>query len=414
MDRRDFLKTTVTFAALAPLASLADAVAKASGAAAAKAAMTRRPLGKSGVMLPLLGFGGMRLPRRKGSPEIDVGEVRRMVARAFEGGCNYFDTAFMYHGGRSERCFGEVLRDYPRDSYFLADKMPVWMAKSADDVRRIFEEQLSRCRTEYFDCYLIHSLDAGKWRRAKEFKVYEFLSEMKKQGKIRHLGFSFHDSPEVLQEIAAERQWDFAQIQLNYLDWELYRSREQYEILTKAGIPVIVMEPLRGGALANLSPEATAVLKNAAPDASNASWAFRYAGSLPNVVCILSGMTRMEHLEENLRTFSPLVPLTDPERATLDLALAAYRKQLAVPCTSCRYCMPCPVGVEIPKIFAFYNQYKLSNRAGKFREQYNSLPEGSRADACVACGACAKVCPQKIHIPEELAKIARLPVLKSR
>ena len=410
MTRRDFLKTTVTVAALAPFASLADAIAKGSAPAAA---MTRRTL-KSGISLPLLGFGGMRLPRRKGSAEIDVDEVRRMVARAMAGGCNYFDTAFMYHGGRSERCFGEVLKDYPRESFMLADKMPVWMAKSADDVERIFKEQLSRCRTDYFDCYLIHSLDAGKWRRAKEFKVYEFLAEMKKQGKIRQLGFSFHDSPEVLGGIVPEYEWDFAQIQLNYLDWELYRSREQYEILTAAKIPVIVMEPLRGGALANLSPEASAILKKADPAASNAAWAFRYAGSLPNVVCILSGMTRMEHLEENLRTFSPLVPLSDSERETLTLALAAYRKQLAVPCTSCRYCMPCPVGVEIPKIFAFYNQYKLSKRAGKFREQYLSLPEGSRADSCVACGQCAKVCPQKIRIPEELAKIARLPVLRPR
>ena len=410
MNRRDFLKTAVTAAALAPFASFADAAAKLTAAAPA---MTRRRL-KSGLSLPLLGFGGMRLPRRKGSAEIDVDEVRRMVARAIAGGCNYFDTAFMYHGGRSERCFGEVLHDYPRDSFLLADKMPVWMAKSAADVKRIFEEQLSRCRTEYFDCYLIHSLDAGKWRRAKEFKVYEFLAEMKKQGKIRQLGFSFHDSPEVLQQIVPEYPWDFAQIQLNYLDWELYRSREQYEILTKAGIPVIVMEPLRGGALANLPTDASAILKNANPDASNASWAFRYAGSLPNVVCILSGMTKMEHLEENLRTFSPLVPLTDPERKTLDLALAAYRKQLAVPCTSCRYCMPCPVGVEIPSIFAFYNQYKLTGRAGRFRDQYNSLPEGARADACVACGQCAKVCPQKIHIPEELAKIARLPQLQRK
>ena len=410
MNRRDFLKQAVTLAALAPLASFASA---AELSAAAVPAMTRRKL-KNGLSLPLLGFGGMRLPRRKGSPEIDIDELRRMVDRAIAGGCNYFDTAYMYHGGRSERCFGEVLRNYPRDSFFLADKMPVWMAKDAAAVKRIFEEQLSRCRTDHFDFYLIHSLDANKWRRAREFKVYEFLVEMKKQGKIRQLGFSFHDTPEVLRQIVPAHEWDFAQIQLNYLDWELYRSREQYEILTGAGIPVIVMEPLRGGALAKLSPEASAVLKNADPAASNASWAFRYAGSLPNVVCILSGMSRMEHLEENLRTFSPLVPLSEAERETLNLALAAYRKQLAVPCTSCRYCMPCPVGVEIPTIFSFYNQHKLSGRANRFREQYFSIPEGSRADACVGCGHCVKVCPQKIRIPDELAKIARHPALRSR
>lgn len=230
---------------------------------------------------------------------------------------------------------------------------------------------------------------------------------MKKEGKIRRLGFSFHDSPEVLRKIVDAREWDFAQIQLNYLDWELYRSREQYEILTGAGIPVIVMEPLRGGALAALSPDASDILRKADPHSSNAAWAFRYVASLPNVLCVLSGMTLPEHVEDNIRTFSPLKPLTESERKTLDQALAAYRKRLAMPCTACRYCMPCPAGVEIPKIFGLYNQYKISGNKWLFTNNYNVLPEDAKIASCVNCGKCTKHCPQKIQIPAELRKIAK-------
>ena len=268
-------------------------------------------------------------------------------------------------------------------------------------------EQLARCKTDYFDFYMLHALDKANWELAKKFHAYEFLQKMKKEGKIRKLGFSFHDTPEMLQTIVDAQEWDFAQIQLNYLDWELYRSREQYEILTKAGIPVIIMEPLRGGALASLSPEAAEILRKADPDSSNAAWAFRYAASLPNVLCVLSGMSLPEHMEDNIKTFSPLKPLTDNERKTLDLALKAYSKRLAVPCTSCRYCMPCPVGVEIPKIFGIYNQYKITGNKWLFENNYKAIPEESRASECVNCKRCVKHCPQKINIPEELKKIAK-------
>ena len=253
---------------------------------------------------------------------------------------------------------------------------------------------------------MLHSLDSVNWELAQKFQAYEFLTRMKKEGKIRRLGFSFHDTPELLQKIVNAREWDFAQIQLNYLDWELYRSREQYEILTRAGIPVIVMEPLRGGALATLSPDASAILKKADPDSSNAAWALRYVASLPNVLCVLSGRSLPEHMEDNLRTFSPLKPLTEVERKTLAQALLAYRKHLAVPCTACRYCMPCPVGVEISKIFGLYNQYKISGNKWLFSNNYKAIAEDARASACVNCGRCVKHCPQKINIPRELAKIS--------
>lgn len=411
MNRREFLKSAFAVAALAPVTRLA---AKA-GADGDKTSdilqgrmITRRRYKNTAQTLPLLGFGCMRLPQLSpDGPEIDYGTVKQMIDRAMKAGCNYFDTAYMYHDGRSERCLGDLLKAYPRDSYYLTDKMPVWFARDAAGIERIFREQLERCRTDYFDFYMLHSLDSANWELAQKYKACEFLERMKKEGKIRRLGFSFHDSPEVLRKIVDAREWDFAQIQLNYLDWELYRSREQYEILTGAGIPVIVMEPLRGGALATLSPDASDILRKADPHSSNAAWAFRYVASLPNVLCVLSGMTLPEHVEDNIRTFSPLKPLTENERKTLDQALAAYRKRLAVPCTACRYCMPCPAGVEIPKIFGLYNQYKVSGNKWLFTNNYNVLPEDAKIASCVNCGKCTKHCPQKIQIPAELRKIAK-------
>lgn len=408
MDRRQFIKDLVAMAALAPVTRIA---AKA-GADGDKSSdileglqVTRRPFRNTAQTVPLLGFGCMRLPTLEGG-KIDIATVRKMVERAMKAGCNYFDTAYMYHGGQSERCMGEVLKAYPRDSFYLTDKMPVWSAQDAAGVERIFKEQLERCQTEYFDFYLVHSLNKANWDLAQKFKAYEFLSQMKKEGKIRRLGFSFHDTPEVLKTIIQSHEWDFCQIQLNYLDWDLYRSREQYEIAAEAGVPLVIMEPLRGGVLASLSPDATEILKKANPEASAASWAFRFVGSLPNVMCILSGMTRPEHLEDNIKTFSPLKPLTDDERKVLDEALLAYRKKLAVPCTACRYCMPCPFGVQIPRIFGIYNQYKASGNRWQFNSHYNSLPKSGRADSCVGCRRCVQHCPQKIQIPEMLAKIA--------
>lgn len=411
MNRREFLKSALTLAALAPVTRLA-AKAGADGDKASDltsgAQVTRRRWKDSALTLPLLGFGCMRLPCiTPDNPAIDYPTVKKMIDRAMLAGCNYFDTAYMYHGGESEKCLGELLKSYSRDAYYLADKMPVGFAKKESDVERIFKEQLARCKTDYFDFYMLHALDKANWELAKKFHACEFLQKMKKEGKIRKLGFSFHDTPETLQTIVDAQEWDFAQIQLNYLDWELYRSREQYEILTKASIPVIIMEPLRGGALASLSPEAAEILRKADPDSSNAAWAFRYAASLPNVLCVLSGMSLPEHMEDNIKTFSPLKPLTDNERKTLDTALKAYRKRLAVPCTACRYCMPCPVGVEIPKIFGIYNQYKISGNKWLFKNNYKAIPEDSRASECVNCKRCVKHCPQKIDIPEELKKIAK-------
>ena len=409
MDRREFLKSALTLAALAPLAKL-HAKAGADGDKSSDVAkgkqVTRRRYRNTGLTVPLLGFGMMRMPRiDPAKPDIDYAKAEKQIARAMEAGVNYFDTAYFYHGGLSERCAGDLLSKYPRDSYYLVSKMPVRALKKEADVERIWNEQLARCKTDYFDFYLVHNLNKDRWNDTIRFHVYEFLKKKQAEGKIRKLGFSFHDEPEVLETIAKAHPWDFAQIQLNYLDWTLYRSKEQYEILTKLGIPVTIMEPLRGGALATLNPEASAILKQARPDVSVASWAFRYAASLPNVMVVLSGMTLIEHLEDNIRTFTDFKPLTDEERQVIDKALAAYRKSGAVPCTACRYCTPCPVGVDIPRIFGLYNHYKTTGNFQHFRLVYDKMAADEKASACVGCGACLKKCPQKINIPAELKKI---------
>ena len=410
MDRRDFLKAALSAAALAPMMTLsAPAKEGPDGDKAPEGKgpqVTRRFYKNTKLSVPLLGFGMMRLPRlAPDKPEIDTASAARMVARAMEAGVNYFDTAYFYHNGLSEKCAGEVLSKYPRDSFYLADKMPVRSLKKEEDIERIWNEQLAKCQVDYFDFYLVHNINRDRWETTKNLHVYEFLQKQQAAGKIRKLGFSFHDEPEVLQEVAAAHPWDFAQIQLNYLDWTIYHSREQYEILTKLGIPVVVMEPLRGGALANLNPDATAALRAANPAASTASWAMRYAASLPNVMCVLSGMTLDEHLEDNIKTFTDFKPLSDAEREAIEKALAAYRKSAVAPCTECRYCAPCPVGVDIPRVFGLYNQYKTSGNKGHFRMIYDRMAPSSKASACVACGVCLKKCPQKIQIPETLRKI---------
>ena len=412
MNRREFIKSALTAAALAPVArfSLADDAAPAADGAAAPLAdkVTRRPYRDTGVTIPLIGFGLMRLPKiAHDKNDIDYATAEKMFERAMAAGLNYFDTAYFYHGGLSEKCVGDLLSKYPRESYFLADKMPIGIPKTEADVERVFNEQLERTKAGHFDFYLVHGLNRGKWEETKKLHVCEFLERMKADGKIRRLGFSFHDSPEALQTIVDEYKWDFCQIQLNYLDWEAQRAKDQYAILTKADIPVIVMEPIRGGALASLNPRAALTLKNAEPDASVASWALRYCASLPNVLTVLSGMTLPEHLEDNIRTFSPFQPLTDAERRTLAIALGAYQDKLAIPCTGCRYCMPCPVGVDIPGIFAMYNKAKLDGDMDAFRKEYAALADDAKASNCVQCKRCVKKCPQQIDIPAELAKIAK-------
>jgi predicted aldo/keto reductase-like oxidoreductase len=310
--------------------------------------------------LALLGFGFMRLPCGKDPGDIDKAKAFEMVDHAIERGINYFDTAWMYHKEQSENFAGEALSRYSRDSYKLATKLPLMSINTKADVERIFNEQLKKCKTDHFDFYLLHNINESHIKNAEKCKAYEQLKEKQRQGYIGHLGFSFHDRPELLKKVVEKYDFEFAQIQLNYLDWELQNAKEQYEILAERNIPVNIMEPVRGGALAKLCSESLRIFKEADPSASPASWAIRYAASLPMVQVVLSGMTTMDQLKDNIATMDPLKPLSDPEYKVIEKALTAYRKAASVPCTSCRYCMDCPQGVEIPKNIAIDNNYMLA------------------------------------------------------
>ena len=369
--------------------------------------MEKRTHPRTGLAISLLGMGMMRLPKVCPDKDgIDEAAAMEMVDYAFSHGINYFDTAYMYHGGASEPFVGKALKRYDRSSFYLATKMPVWMASSTADVERIFHNQLERLQTDYFDFYLVHSLNEGHYQQMKEYGVYEYLKKQKEAGRIRHLGFSFHDKPELLETICSEYEWDFVQIQLNYLDWEMQDAKRQYEILEAHGLPCIVMEPVRGGTLASPCERSNEIFKEAAPDKSVASWAIRYAASLPNVMTVLSGMSSMEQLKDNIATMSPFHPLGGMDYQVIDQAVSAYREFYTIPCTGCRYCMDCPAGVDIPKMFALYNQYAARHDVEGYKAAYTAVPESARADRCVACGKCAKHCPQLIDIPERMHFIA--------
>ncbi|MDR3074313.1 MAG: aldo/keto reductase [Deltaproteobacteria bacterium] len=371
--------------------------------------MEKRHIKQFGKDISLLGFGCMRLPlldpEDQKSIDYPLGEA--MVDRAVAAGVNYFDTAFMYHLGGSEAFIGHALRKYPRASVYLADKLPVWHVKTPGDVDSLFAKQLERCGVSYFDFYLAHSLTRDYYRIFREQDVYAKLLRKKEEGLIRHLGFSFHDNADMLREILADHDWDFVQIQLNYIDWEACDAKTLYAILAERDIPVVIMEPLRGGALANLAGKAEALLKAADPTASPASWALRYAASLPRVMTVLSGMSAMEQVEDNIKTMTPFRPLSEAGRAVVEQAAAACRAAGAIPCTGCRYCMEdCPSGVGIPQMIAMYNHYLAGKTKIHFTNNYKTLKEGERAHNCTACGLCVERCPQGIAIPDHLREIA--------
>ena len=360
---------------------------------------------KSGLPIFRLGFGLMRLPVKE-DQTIDRDLFAKMVGEARDAGVNYFDTAYPYMDFQSEVVTGELLANYPRESFYLVDKFPIWDAQSVDDVDRIFNEQLKKCGVEYFDFYLLHYMTAKKLPHVLKCGMIDYFDRQKREGRIRHFGFSVHDTPESIEMILGHYDWDVVQIQLNYLDWDLLRAKRQYEVITEHGIPVAVMEPVRGGALATLSPEALAYYKSVNPNVSAASWALRFVASLPNVYVVLSGMSNLEQVRDNVKTFSPLVPFSEQDYQTVARALEIYRSSESVPCTACRYCMDCPNGVDIPKNFAIYNRYLRSHDWEEFLNSYKTLGVDKYAVNCVGCGLCLDKCPQKINIPELMPKVA--------
>lgn len=357
------------------------------------------------IQLSRLGMGNMRLPLiddREGAP-IDRVRAQEIIDYAMAQGINYYDTAYVYHNGESEKFLGEAMKKYPRDSYYLATK---FFYVANPDYKAVFEEQLERLQTDHVDFYLIHSVTSETYQQYLDCGCIEYFEAQKKAGRIKYLGFSSHADPKELEIFASYRQWDFAQIQLNYYDWVYGTAREEYEILEKHNIPIMVMEPVRGGRLASLCPEGEKMLRDIHPDWSNASWALRFVKALPQVQTILSGMSTFEQIQDNIATFSDGSALSDAEKENVYKAAELLKKYLNVPCTACRYCCDgCPMQIEIPKLIEIYNGYKLNGAWGLSDRIAAAESEGKPAD-CIACGACMGHCPQSIEIPQIMSELA--------
>ena len=361
------------------------------------------------LQLSALGFGTMRLPTLEGGA-IDEAQTMEMVRYAMEHGVNYFDTAYPYHGGMSEVVLGKALKEYPRESYYLATKYPGHQISAAYDPAAIFEEQLQKCGVEYFDFYLLHNVYENSIHTYMDPKwgIVEYFLEQKRQGRIRYLGFSSHGGMDNLTEFLdyCGAQMDFCQIQLNYLDWTLQNAKAKYELLTERGIPVWVMEPVRGGRLAKLSDAEEAKLKALRPEESIAAWGFRWLQELPNVTVTLSGMSNMAQMEDNIKTYLEEKPLSGEEHRVLEKIAAGMLD--SIPCTGCRYCCDgCPMGLEIPMLLDIYNDLRFSP-AFTVAMRMEALPKEKGPAACIGCGACQQMCPQGIQIPELLKECAAL------
>ena len=364
-----------------------------------------------------LGFGLMRLPQldENDGTSIDISRVQGMADAFMEAGFTYFDTAAPYHAKHSEIAFREaVVTRYPRESYTVTDKLSIWMIEKAEDMQSFFDEQLERLGVEYMDIYLLHALDKNSYARAKEFGAFDFVAKKQAEGKIKHLGFSFHDTADVLDMILTEQpQLEYVQLQINYLDWEDERiqSRKCYEVALKHNKKILVMEPVKGGALAKVSPNAEELFKNYRPNATVASWAVRFCASLENVVMVLSGMSDEAQVADNLSYMKEFEPLNEEEKAIVEQAAEIIRNDIAIACTACAYCVDdCPKKIAIPDYFKIYNHLKQFQGTSekRDREKYaQKSAERGKASECIGCGLCEGHCPQHLPIRELLKDVAR-------
>lgn len=356
--------------------------------------------------LSALGMGAMRFPVcDNDNDKIDIMAVREMVNYAMEKGINYYDTAWGYHGGNSEKVMGEVLKDFPRESFYLATKFPGYDVANIEKKEEIFAEQLKRCQVDYFDFYLFHNVCEANIENYldKSNRLFDFLVEQKRKGIIRHLGFSTHGSLETVQRFldAYGSEMEFCQIQLNWLDWKMQNAKGLVELLNRHNIPIWVMEPVRGGKLATLEPEYEAELKAIRPEASVVEWAFRFLQAIPQVVVTLSGMSNFKQLQENITTFETEKPLTPTENEKLLNVAKAMTAKTSLPCTACRYCIEyCPQKLDIPKMIELYNEHVYSDGGFLAPMIIRSMPEEKRPSACIGCKACEAVCPQNIKISQ--------------
>ena len=361
------------------------------------------------IKLSALGFGAMRLPVIDGDDgRIDEEAAVRMVDTAMASGINYYDTAWGYHGGNSEPVIGSALAKYPREDFYIATKFPGYDPGNWDKVEEIFNSQLEKLQMDYFDFYLFHNvceMNIDAYLDDEKYGIYSYLIEQKRNGRIRHLGFSCHGSMDVLKRFldAYGKDMEFCQLQLNYLDWTFQNDKEKVELLNEWNIPVWVMEPLRGGKLAKLAPEYEEKLKKLRPDEEIPAWAFRFLQSIPSVTMILSGMSNQEQLEKNLKTFETDRKLSDEEMETL-LGIADEMLSVGtVPCTTCHYCVShCPMGLDIPHLLSLYNEHAYTGGGFIAPMAMMALPEDKQPKACIQCRSCEQVCPQQIKISEVL------------
>ncbi len=361
------------------------------------------------LKLSALGLGAMRLPvLNSDDTRIDEALTEKMISYAMEHGVNYYDTAWGYHNGNSELVMGKLLSRYPRDRYYLATKFPGYDLSNMDKVESIFERQLEKCRVSYFDFYLFHNvceMNIDAYLDPK-YGIFDYLIRQKKDGRIRHLGFSAHGSCEVMKRFldAYGEEMEFCQIQLNWLDWTFQDAKAKLELLNKRHIPVWVMEPLRGGQLAALSDEAEKALHALRPDEGIPAWAFRFLQGLSEVKVTLSGMSNLEQLEENIRTFEVERPLSGSETEALLKIAGEMTERIVLPCTKCRYCVShCPQGLDIPALLALYNEHCFTGGGFLAPMALMALPQEKHPSACVGCRSCEAVCPQQIKISEAMA-----------
>ena len=435
IDRREFFKTAGTAAlVMGGLGCISKGGVTAAAADAVSEGMTYRTNNGNGDKVSILGYGCMRWPMIKdenGKDIVDQENVDRLIDYAIEHGVNYFDTAPVYLQGQSEAATGLSLKRYPRESYYIATKLSNFSNATKENSIEMYRSSLRNLQTDYIDYYLLHSLsglDAFN-QRFGESGIMDFLQAEREAGRIRNLGFSFHGTAEGFDEMMALHEkyhWDFVQIQLNYIDWTHASGRNAkakylQEELDKRGIQSIIMEPLLGGRLSKVPEHIAGRLKERNPQGSVASWAFRFAGTHPGVLCVLSGMTYMEHLQDNVGTYSPLKPLNEDELAFLEETAELMQKYPTVPCNDCKYCMPCPYGIDIPAILLHYNKcvnegeiatstqdenYRKARRA--YLVSYDrAVPKLRQAARCIGCNQCMSHCPQNINIPRELHKIDR-------
>ena len=366
-----------------------------------------------GEKLSALGMGAMRLPVVDGDDaRIDKAAAAAMVDYAMAHGVNYYDTAWGYHNGNSELVMGRALAKYPRESYFLADKFPGYDLSNMDKVESIFEKQLEKCGVEYFDFYLFHNvceMNIDAYLDPK-YGIFDYLTAQKKAGRIRHLGFSAHGSYAVMKRFleAYGSEMEFCQIQLNYLDWKFQGAKEKVELLQAYNIPVWVMEPLRGGKLASLAPADEEKLQALRPQEGIPAWAFRFLQSIPAVTVTLSGMSNMEQMQANIRTYETEQPLDENEIQTLLNIADEMVGKIALPCTACHYCVShCPQGLDIPNLLALYNEHCFTDGGFIAPMALSAVPEDKRPNSCIGCRSCEAVCPQQIRISEAMADFAR-------